>query len=71
MKAERVPLEFSRLPVERMAQRAEEIRAELSRRRSVRDFSSEPVPRGMELKLKEKLDALRAAREQARAGRRR
>ncbi len=31
----------------------------------------EPVPRGMELKLKEKLDALRAAREQARAGRKR
>ncbi|QDA55965.1 replication-associated recombination protein A [Thermomonas aquatica] len=29
----------------------------------------EPVPRGMELKLKEKLDALRAAREQARKGR--
>jgi putative ATPase len=28
----------------------------------------EPVPRGLELKLKEKLDALRAAREQARAG---
>jgi putative ATPase len=31
----------------------------------------EPVARGMELKLKEKLDALRAAREQARAGRKR
>ncbi len=31
----------------------------------------EPVPRGLELKLKEKLDALRAAREQARAARRR
>lgn len=29
-----------------------------------------PVARGMELKLKEKLDALRAAREQARSGRR-
>jgi putative ATPase len=28
----------------------------------------EPVPRGLELKLKEKLDALRAARERARAG---
>ena len=28
----------------------------------------DPVPRGMELKLKEKLDALRAAREQARKG---
>ena len=28
----------------------------------------EPVPRGMELKLKEKLDALRSAREQARKG---
>ena len=27
-----------------------------------------PVARGMELKLKDKLDALRAAREQARAG---
>jgi nitroreductase len=42
-----VPLEFSRLPVERMAERAEEIRAELSRRRTVRDFSTEPVPRGI------------------------
>jgi len=29
----------------------------------------EPVPRGLELKLKDKLDALRAARAQARAGR--
>ena len=29
----------------------------------------EPLPRGMELKLKEKLDALRTAREQARQGR--
>jgi putative ATPase len=27
----------------------------------------EPVPRGLEIKLKEKLDRLRAAREQARA----
>jgi putative ATPase len=31
----------------------------------------EPVARGMELKLKEKLDALRAAREQALAARKR
>jgi putative ATPase len=31
----------------------------------------QPVPRGMELKLKEKLDALRAAREQALAARKR
>jgi len=40
-----IPLIFERLPVERMRERGRELLAELARRRSVREFSSEPVPR--------------------------
>lgn len=38
------PLEFERLPPERMRERARALREELARRRSVRAFSDEPVP---------------------------
>ena len=40
-----VPLDFARLPPEVMERRATEFHAEMDRRRSVRDFSAEPVPR--------------------------
>lgn len=40
-----VPLEFVELPPERMLERARELAVDLSRRRSVRDFSDRPVPR--------------------------
>ena len=39
-----VPLAFQRLAPEVMLQRAREFREELESRRSIRDFSSEPVP---------------------------
>lgn len=41
----RVPLDFSVLPEDEMAARAEAFFAEMDRRRSVRDFSDRPVPR--------------------------
>lgn len=41
----RVPLDFRRLSPEQMLERAIEFRSDLARRRSVRDFSPEPVPR--------------------------
>lgn len=41
----RVPLDFHRLPLERMSDRAEDFRSDLARRRSVRDFAPDPVPR--------------------------
>ncbi|MBI1850518.1 MAG: nitroreductase family protein [Planctomycetes bacterium] len=40
-----VPLEFERVPEAEMLRRARELRELLQRRRSVRDFSPEPVPR--------------------------
>jgi iodotyrosine deiodinase len=46
---------FQEYPVEEMSQRAEEFAREMSRRRSVRDFSARPVPRELIL------DCLRAA----------
>lgn len=43
-----IPLDqYRRFPEEEMLARAEEFSAELRRRRSVRDFSSEPVPRAV------------------------
>ena len=41
---DRVPLDFSRLPVETMRERAAEFHEELARRRTVRDFAPDPVP---------------------------
>lgn len=40
-----VPLDFRRLPPEETARRAAEFYARMDRRRSVRDFSGDPVPR--------------------------
>ncbi len=40
-----VPLEFERRPLDEMRARAAEWYAELDRRRTTRDFSTEPVPR--------------------------
>jgi nitroreductase len=42
-----VPLDFAEHPVEEMARRAAEFRAEMQRRRSVRHFSDRPVPRAI------------------------
>ena len=42
-----ISLDFRRFPPDEMLQRAGEIRAELSRRRTVRDFSSDPLPKGV------------------------
>ncbi|MGC8781232.1 MAG: hypothetical protein ACP5UQ_10240 [Anaerolineae bacterium] len=39
-----IPLDFRHYPPEAMAARAAEFAAEMSRRRSVRQFSSRPVP---------------------------
>jgi nitroreductase len=39
-----VPLEFDRLPIDEMRRRADEFRDRMSRRRSVRMLSDEPVP---------------------------
>ena len=41
------PLAFERLPLEEMRLRATEGYAELDRRRTIRDFSTEPVPRDL------------------------
>lgn len=43
----RIPLEFQRLAPEQMLERARAWRAELARRRSVREFSSDPLPEGL------------------------
>ncbi|HYH82787.1 MAG TPA: nitroreductase family protein [Longimicrobium sp.] len=40
-----IPLPYVRMPLEEMRTRAREFHAELERRRTVRDFSPEPVPR--------------------------
>jgi len=40
-----IPLNFNELPEDEMRRRASEIRKELQRRRTVREFSSRPVPR--------------------------
>ena len=40
-----VPLDFERLTPEEMHRRAQSFHAEISRRRTVREFSAEPVPR--------------------------
>jgi len=40
-----LPLNYPRLPVERMRERAWAIRDDLGRRRTVRDFAPDPVPR--------------------------
>lgn len=42
-----VPLEFRRLPVDEMRARGERLYEDLKRRRSVRAFSREPVPRDL------------------------
>ena len=41
----RLPLDFHRLPINDMRARAIEFHAEINCRRTVRDFSAEPVPR--------------------------
>ncbi len=41
----RLPLDFERLSLERMRARAEEFRIQIARRRTVRDFAPEAVPR--------------------------
>ena len=45
MHAKYLPLAFTRLPLDSMRERAQSFHAEIDRRRTVRDFSSEPVPR--------------------------
>ncbi len=40
-----IPLDFHRLPIDAMQSRAEAFHAEVMRRRTVRDFSSDDVPR--------------------------
>ncbi len=45
--AEFEPLEFHRLAPDEMARRAQDFHDELQRRRTTRDFSSEPVPRAL------------------------
>ena len=47
MKAEQSPLEFVRLPIDEMRERATSFHAEIDRRRTVRQFSDEPVPRDL------------------------
>ena len=42
-----LPLEHSRLEASQMLARAAALRESLSRRRSVRDFSAEPLPPGL------------------------
>ena len=42
-----VPLSYERLPDEEMLHRAEGFRDLMARRRTVRDFSSEPIPEGV------------------------
>jgi len=45
MSAKYMPLEFTRVPINEMRERAEAFHAGIRRRRTVRDFSAEPVPR--------------------------
>lgn len=45
MTAATIPLDHHRLPHEAMVERAETFRALMARRRTVRDFSADPVPR--------------------------
>ena len=45
MSARYVPLEFVPMPISVMHDRAQAFHAEIARRRTVRDFSPEPVPR--------------------------
>lgn len=45
MPHEHLPLSFERRPVEQVLARAAEFHQEMSRRRTVRDFSPDPVPR--------------------------
>ena len=45
MKADRVPLEFTRYPEKEMRARAADFYREIKRRRTVRDFSDKPVAR--------------------------
>ena len=45
MTESRMPLDFHRRPVDEMRVRAGEFQAAIARRRTVRDFSAEPVPR--------------------------
>lgn len=45
--AKTIPLAITRYPAEEMLERASRYRAEASRRRSVRDFSADPVPRAV------------------------
>jgi len=45
MNPARIPLDFERIPLERMLERAEAFRSRMSRRRTVRDFAPDPVPR--------------------------
>ena len=43
----RQPLEFERLPLDEMRERAAAFRSEVALRRTVRDFSADPVPRAL------------------------
>ena len=47
MPTDRLPLDFARWPLAEMRARARAFRDEVHRRRSVRDFSAEPVPRDL------------------------
>ena len=47
MSAQTIALNFHRLPLGEMQRRAEAFHAELARRRTVRDFSAEAVPRAL------------------------
>ncbi|MEJ6634738.1 MAG: nitroreductase family protein, partial [Akkermansiaceae bacterium] len=45
--SEHVPLNFQRVPAEEMTQRAEDLLELMKKRRSVRDFSTDPIPDGV------------------------
>ena len=45
MSAKYTPLEFARMPINEIRDHAQAFHAKINRRRTVRDFSSEPVPR--------------------------
>lgn len=47
MPPDRLPLAFERLPLEEMRERARAFRDEVQHRRTVRDFSTDPVPRDL------------------------
>ena len=47
MSAQTIALNFQRLPLKEMHQRARAFHTELARRRTVRDFSAEAVPRAL------------------------